>query len=333
MSGFSGGGKVQMRRIYAIVEAVNGGGYPNCRSLADRLEVTQKTIQRDVSFIRDQLDLPLEYNKTMHGYEFTSDVTNFPVFEAQVEDLAAMFLARHAMKSVKGTKLAEALKPAFERLTKQLDGKVNMNWGSMDQVFTVKESGVVDADLTLFGRLAEAVLKQHEVSFNYRKIGDEKSMKRRLQPYHVGEIDGGWYVVGHDAMRDGLRTFAIQRIKGLKVLKATFERPEDFQIGQHLGGSIGVWDHNEAGPVEVVVEVTGWMARIVQERLWHPTQTTKVLDDLGEKVELRMQLGNLEEVKYLVLGWGRDARVVKPKELRDAVKQEAAAVVRRYQKK
>ena len=58
-----------------------------------------------------------------------------------------------------------------------------------------------------------------------------------------------------------------------------------------------------------------------------------MLDDLGEKVELRMQLGNLEEVKYLVLGWGRDARVVKPKELRDAVKQEAAAVVRRYQKK
>ena len=112
MSAFSGGGKVQMRRIYAIVDAVNGGGYPNCRSLADRLEVTPKTIQRDINFIRDQLALPLEYNKALHGYEFTSDVTNFPVFEAQVEDLAALFLARHAMKSVKGAKLADALKPA-----------------------------------------------------------------------------------------------------------------------------------------------------------------------------------------------------------------------------
>ena len=332
MSAFSGGGKVQMRRIYTIVEAVKGGGYPNCRSLADRLEVTQKTIQRDVNFIRDQLELPLEYNKGMHGYEFTSDVTNFPVFEAQVEDLAAMFLARHAMKSVKGTKLAEALKPAFERLTRQLDGQVNMNWASMDQVFTVKEAGVVDADLTLFGKLAEAVLNQHEVSFSYRKLGDKKSIKRRLRPYHVGEIDGGWYVVGHDNMRDGLRTFAIQRIKGLNVLKTTFERPADFQIGQHLGGSIGVWDHNEAATEEIVVVVTGWMARIVQERLWHPTQTTRALDDHGEKVELRMQLGNLEEAKYLILSWGRDALVVKPKKLRDAVKKEAAAVVRAYRK-
>lgn len=321
-----------MRRIYAIVDAVNGGGYPNCRSLAERLEVTQKTVQRDVNFIRDQLGLPLEYNKTMHGYEFTGDVSNFPVFEAQVEDLAALFLARHAMKSVQGTKLAEALKPAFERLTRQLDGKVNMNWSSVDQVFTVKETGVVDADLTLFGKLAEAVLNQREVSFTYRKLGDKESIKRRLQPYHVGEIDGGWYVVGHDVMRDGLRTFAIQRIKGLSVLKTTFERPEDFQIGEHLGGSIGVWDHNEAGPVEVVIEVTGWMARIVQERLWHPTQTTRVMDDLGDRVELSMQLGNLEEVKLLVLSWGACAKVLKPERLRDAVKQEAAEIVRKYRK-
>ena len=64
MSGFSGGGKVQMRRIYAIVDAVNGGGYPNCRSLAERLEVTQKTVQRDVNFIRDQ-PVPLATSRSI----------------------------------------------------------------------------------------------------------------------------------------------------------------------------------------------------------------------------------------------------------------------------
>jgi len=88
------------------------------------------------------------------------------------------------MKSVKGTKLADALKPVFERLTRQLDGKVNMNWGSIDQFFTVKETGMVDADLTLFGKLAVAVLNQREVSFSYRKLGDKESIKCRLRPYH-----------------------------------------------------------------------------------------------------------------------------------------------------
>ena len=62
------------------------------------------------------------------------------------------------------------------------------------------------------------------------------------------------------------------------------------------------------------------------------SEHARVLDDAGEKVELSMQLGNLEEMKLLVLSWGRDARVIKPKKLRDAVKKEAAAVAQNYRK-
>ena len=138
MSEFSGGSKAQMQRIYAIVDAIKAGGYPNCRSLAERLEVTQKTVQRDVNFIRDQLGLPLSYDASMHGYLFTGEVDHFLVFEMQVEDLAAMFLARHAMKSVRGTKLAEALKPAFARPTKHHDCTLSMSQTSMDDGPTVK---------------------------------------------------------------------------------------------------------------------------------------------------------------------------------------------------
>ena len=330
MSGFSGGGKVQMVRIYAILDALKLGGYPNCRKLAEQLEFTQKTIQRDVTYMQDQLGMPIRYNASQHGYELEGDVESFPVFDVQVEDLAALFLARHAIGNVSGTKMAEALSPAFEKLTKRLEGKVSMNWRDLDRAFSVKEPGVVDTDLTMFGKIAEAVLKEAELSFTYRKVGASTSSKRRIQPYHVGEIDGGWYVIGYDVGREGLRTFALQRIKGLKVLKSTFERPADFQIGQHLGGSIGVWDHNDEGQVEVVIEVTGWVARIVQERLWHSTQSTKVLDDLGEHVEMRMRLGNLEEVRQLVLSWGRCARVIAPEELSDWLKKEARAMVRSY---
>lgn len=319
-----------MVRIYAILDALKAGGFPNCRKLAEQLEFTQKTIQRDVTYMRDQLGMPIHYNDSMHGYELDGDVDSFPVFDVQVEDLAALFLARHAMGSVAGTKLAEALTPAFEKLTKLLEGKVSMNWRDLDRAFSVKEPGVVNTDLTMFGKIAEAVLKELELSFTYRKVGATTSSKRRIQPYHVGEIDGGWYVIGYDVGRDGLRTFALQRIKGLKVLKTTFERPADFQIGQHLGGSIGAWDRNDEGQVEVIIEVTDWVARIVQERLWHATQKTKVLDDLGEHVELRMQLGNLEEVRQLVLSWGRSAKVIAPDELRDWVKKEAGAMVRSY---
>jgi predicted DNA-binding transcriptional regulator YafY len=75
------------------------------------------------------------------------------------------------------------------------------------------------------------------------------------------------------------------------------------------------------------------LIRRSQVQEWHPTQTTKVIDDLGEKVELRMMLGNLEEIKHLVMSWEACAKVIAPEKLREAVKKEATAMVRSYKAK
>jgi predicted DNA-binding transcriptional regulator YafY len=204
---------------------------------------------------------------------------------------------------IQGTKLAESLQPAFERLSQQLEGKVSLRWNDLDEAFAIKKNAVIEADLTLFGKLAEAVLKQNEVSFRYRGIKAVVSTHRRIQPYHVGEISGGWYVIGYDPNRDGLRTLALQRMTGVKVLKTWFERPDDFSIGEHLGGGIGVWSGNADGveSIEVVIELHGWAARLVQERLWHPSQKITVLDDLGEKIQMTMCLGHLRQLALVVL--------------------------------
>ena len=56
-------------------------------------------------------------------------------------------------------------------------------------------------------------------------------------------------------------------------------------LGSSLDGKWdGIWDHKESDPVEVVVELPGWMSRIAQERIWHPSQRITVLDELGEHI-------------------------------------------------
>lgn len=331
MSSF-GGCRTATVRMTRIFDAVKAGGYPNCRTLSEILEVQPKTVQRDITYMRDQMGMELEYNKQRFGYELVGDITEFPLVDMQVEDLAALFLARQAMGSMAGTKLADTLRPAFEKLSRQLEGKVSISWKSLDEAFTVKENGVVEADLTLFGQLAEAVLNQFEVIFRYRAGGEQSSSERRVQPYHVGEITGGWYVIGYDRVKKGLRTFALQRILGLNVSSESFVRPDGFDIGRYLGGSVGVWTQTEQGaePVEVLVEVTGWVARQVQERIWHESQTTKVLDECGNHVELGMKLTSLEEFSTIILGWGRHAKVVAPQMLIDEICAELAATRKLY---
>lgn len=330
MSSFSGGGKIQMERVYQILDQLKRGGYPNCSTLAKKLEYSAKTIQRDLNFMQDRLGIPVSYDASHHGYELTRSVDEFPVFDIQVEDLAALFLARQALATVQGTQLAESLTPAFERITNQLRGKVSLQWRDLNEVFSVKEGGVVDADLTLFGQLAEAVIKQRCVHFFYKKLDSNTAECRHLHPYHVGEISGGWYVIGRDEDRDGLRTFALQRISSLEVMDTTFERPADFKIGEHLGGSIGVWDKKSEKCYEIIIEAHSWVARLVQERIWHASQRITELDDTGNRVELRMQLENLEEIKQLVMSWGACAKVICPQELADMIKAEAKAIAKLY---
>jgi predicted DNA-binding transcriptional regulator YafY len=316
-----------IQRIYVIHEAVQEGRYPNCRTLAERLEVTDKTIQRDITFMRDELNLPLEYDDKLHGYTYTQDVSQFPVFELGAAELAGLFLARQAIESVRGTALEETMREVFQKLTKMIEGNVQFSWAEADRAFTRKAPGVAKSDLKLFGKLAEAVLQRKKVVFHYRKLGADAAEARRIKPYHLGEVEGCWYVIGWDHERGALRTFALPRMSRLKVGKATFEQPKDFDGASYLHKSFGVWTSSGDDSLHVVrVELRDYAARMAQERRWHPSQELKVLNAAGTRVELCFNVSRLEEVVRWVLSWGSKAKVLGPPELKKLVKDEVKAM-------
>ena len=317
-----------MERIYHIHEAVQEGRFPNCSTLAAELEVTPKTIQRDITFMRDRLKLPLAYDDQAHGYYFTADVSTFPVFEVGAEELAALFLARQAIESVKGTQLEQTMREVFSRLTKSMQGRVEFAWADLDRAFSRKNPGVTKTDLKTFGKLAEAVLKRREIEFGYRKLGSDKTERRRLQPYHLGEIDQCWYLIGFDHVRQALRTFALPRIRALKVGKESFEVPVDFDGVAYLGSSFGVWTdpENPSFSQEVKIELSGYAARLAQERRWHPSQQVTPLNASASRVEVRFEVGRLEELVRWTLSWGGQAKVREPRELKKLVAAEAAKI-------
>jgi len=224
MAEIGGGSKVQMERIVAIVDKVKTGVFPNCNSLATDLEVSAKTIQRDISFIRDRLGYPIEYDQIKHGYSFTDKIGDISHFDVKVEDLAALFIARHTMRSLRGSQLANAMQPAFVKIAKMLDGKISLTHTDIDQVFTSPDVGVVQADLELFGKITEAILVKKKINFSYQKMGDSSTMRRSVHPYKAQELNGGWYLVGYDEDRDARRTFAMQRMQDFEMTDQQFER-------------------------------------------------------------------------------------------------------------
>lgn len=314
-------------RIHRIHEAVHSGGFPNCSELAMKLEVTPKTIQRDVTYMRDLLNLPIEYDPARHGFHYTRDTSDFPIFETTADQLAGLFLARTALEAVRNTPLAQTMREVFAKLTQGIEGRVSFSWGDLDEAFSRKTVEVHPRDVKVFGSLAESVVKRHEVTFDYRKLSSESAESRRVRPYHVGEVEGGWYLIAYDLAREALRTFALPRVSRLKVTSKKFERPVEFDGKTHLAGSFGVW--NVAGDStrhQVRVELSNYAAQLARERRWHPSQEITALNAKGTRLVVRFEVGRLEEVLRWVLSFGRQAKVLGPPELSRMVKDELAAM-------
>src|SRR5215471_10730831 len=78
-----------LARMKYIYERLKTQRRPNCSALAKLLEVSPKTVQRDIDFMRYQLDLPIEYDQVRHGFFFNGEVGQFPSVHITEAELVA----------------------------------------------------------------------------------------------------------------------------------------------------------------------------------------------------------------------------------------------------
>ena len=133
------------------------------------------------------------------------------------------------------------------------------------------------------------------------------------------------YCIGYLACYGEVRTLKVARIKGLTRLERTFDKPAGFSLAGHFQGAFGVF---QAGKGQTVrVEFTGWAATNVREMQWHPSQ--QIIQDDGDTVVATFELGNTVEFKRWVLGFGRHAKVTRPKALAQEIREEHRAAAER----
>lgn len=310
-------------RLHAQLKA---GAFPNCRKLADELEVSSKTIQRDLDFMRDRLGLPIEYDQLHFGFFYTEPVTSFPSIEASEGEIIALFVAEKALAQYKGTSFERPLNSAFKKISDGMRDKISFTWDSFDEGISFRSTGIGIPDLALFETLSKAVLAAHEVEFGYQKLNGRSHEKRRVQPYHLGCVENQWYLFGLDLDRKQMRTFALPRMKTAVSTRKRFTRPANFSIDDFLSESFTVFEGRD--PQKVRVRFDAFASRLVRERRWHDSQTIKQL--ANDEVELSLKLGSLVEIERWVLSWGEHARVLEPKALSARIAAISRAVAESY---
>ena len=313
-------------RMQYIRNKLISNAYPNTSKLATELEVSRKTIQRDIEYMRDQLDEPIDYDASLHGYYYTEHVDSFPSVQISESELFALLVAEKAINQYRGTPYEKPLSSALTKFSAALRASGNVALYDLDSAVMFKPLGVSDIDVDVFQPLSRSVVRAEEIKFRYKKVKGSKYESRHVQPYHLMCIDNLWYLFTYDLKRRATRLFALTRIKDIELTGKRFKK--DPNVGTDKDTRAGFGAFLGEATIEVVIEFDSVVSAYVKERKWHPDQEVKDLPD--GKTEFRVKVVSMTEIESWVLRWGAHAVVKKPANLRKRIKQTAELMLAEY---
>lgn len=296
-------------------------------SLAEALEVSERTIRSDIAFLRDRYGAPIAFSRPK-GLHYTESEWRLPSISLSKGELFALTLGARMLETYAGSTYAQDLRSAIDRLSERLPAQA---WVDLQQLanerILFRCGAENDLDPEVWHKLENACQKHHSVQMTYYTASRNEVSDRKLDPYVLHIYRGtNPYVIGYCHKRQEIRWFRVDRIQQLEVLNEPFIQDSSFDVKDHLNM---IFQHEVgSSPVSVAIWFDVRTAPYIRERRWHPTQELKEHPD--GSVTLCMTVRGMNDLKRWVLGYGKGAIVKQPPELEELVRQEAEGMLRQY---
>lgn len=296
----------------------------------------ERTLRRDFERI-EALGHKLEIRRDGRQKQFrmVPGTRKRPIEPGILEVLAAN-LGRGTLGFLQGTALSQEMEALFqqlrsnsratERQLKDLDKKF---WFMAD---APRDYASSDEQLD---QLITCILDQKVASVGYRSRA-QTAREILLRPYTLIVRRECLYVLGveedgHGQVQTEPRLFDVTRVDKVKRLRRNFELPTDWDPARCFKDSFGVFipREGEESAVRVQIRFEPAVARAIQLRRWHDSQTWKETRQ-GPVLELSVRL--CPELTHWILSFGPAAKVVGPPALKAAVMKELREALALYTK-
>jgi predicted DNA-binding transcriptional regulator YafY len=317
-------------RLLTILLLLQARGRMTAQELAERLEVSERTIYRDLQAL-SQAGIPVYAEAgTGGGYslieQYQTRLTGFT--KSEVRALAPS----QSPGPLHDLGLGSALEGAFLKL----EAVLSPHWqGDMD---AVKRSIHLDSTGWLWTKepvpflplLNEALWLGQKVEVEYRRH-DGQIRQRVIDPYGFVAKSTVWYLIG--AVDNQIRMFRVSRVCAARLLAETSQRPRDFDVRVYWE----TWNRTlEASYTPYVVrlrlapEGIQRLFEIADETVRTSMREEPTGDDQGWRL-ISMTFSSLLHARTVAMGVGDLLEVLEPLELRNAIRAQARQIVARYE--
>ncbi len=313
-------------RFFWFHDQITSARYPNTTHLVAEFGISQRTAQRDIDFMRERLNAPLEFVRRKNGYHYTDNAFELPGRWLSQANVLALALAVRLASTIPDQTLKNDLCTIITRAMGHSDTGKNCLETVHDKI-SVKNIEYARVNEWCFREAVRALFADSPLRITYHSPHTGKKSSRTVQPLHLMHYMGNWHLIAWCGTSEALRDFALSRIKTAAPTAERLTLPDNLPpIKEYTRRYFGIMQGNE--PCEVILRFTPQTAPWVAEQVWHPEQQASPAAD--GSLLLRFPAADFRELTKRILSHGAGVRVLAPARLREVVAQEIASMTALY---
>jgi predicted DNA-binding transcriptional regulator YafY len=300
--------------LIAVLNKINSGQTVTVQSLKATLEISERTAYRYIQTLQSA-GFPIHYDRKKNSYVFTKGYS-LRKPDLSVEETLAFALAKQMLK-----RFGEGIENSFSKIEEKLSIKK-----TDPPKHIVLKNEVSSPEIgNYLQAIHNAIVNFQKIELQYKTLHSDQESTRIVDPYYLFYQDGFWNLRGYCHLREGFRTFALDRILSLRILDQHY-LPKRITPEEDLSGAFG--SVVDGKPVEVILMFDKEIKQHVMRRQWHESQKTSELKD--GRLKMIFNVKGSEGIKEWIYRWLPHVEVISPKKFREEIKGELEEAVKRH---
>jgi len=319
----------RLERFYKIDRLLKERRQVSFADFKRELGMSPASVKRDLAYMRDRFNAPIEYDRDANGYRFGAPRSGpryeLPGIWFNASEVLALLTTLRMLGDLQPGMLDGQIEPLRERLRAIL-GSGDHSWEEVEKRIRIFQLGRRESKPAHFSVVAAAVLKRTRLWIRHYNRKKDEETEREISPQRLVHYRDNWYVDAWCHLREDLRSFAVDAIREA-VLKDTSAREvSEAQLDEHLGSGYGIFAGRKVEWAKL--RFTAEAARWVSAQSWHPKQRARFEADGSYLLEVPYAEDG--ELLMEIMKYGADVEVLAPDSLRKRAAQSLAQAARRY---
>lgn len=296
-----------------------------------REQVSPRTIQKDIQDMKEDTRLgynaPIEYDTKQKAYMYTDPDYSINNFSLTSEEINALQFYAECLQVFSGYKLFDSYTAGINKVLKGVSVKNQIKPLTDPKKILQTDSLAFIEGQQYLEELVYAITNKYSIKITYQSYNNDKPEIRTLLPIYLKEYKNRWYLLAYKFKEEKIKTYALDRVKSLKVIEEACSQKVLFDPDYYFKHSFGITTPDV--PVEkVILQFDKSEVAYIKSLKIHPTQET--IEETEEYIKISIEVTLSYELYEYILGKSPNVIVISPDTLAAEISKRLSLAKKNY---